>query len=35
MAEAFADFYANGENAKPISRKIVEITKRKYSEVYQ
>lgn len=35
MAEAFADYYANGERAKPISKKIIEVTKRKYNEVFK
>ena len=35
MAEAFADYYANREGAKAISKKIIEITKRRYDEVYK
>ena len=31
MAEAFADVFANGDNATPLAKAIVEATKRKYS----
>ena len=31
MAEAFADVFANGDNATPLAKAIVEATKRKYN----
>lgn len=35
FAEAFADYYANGDNAKPLSKEIVKITKKKWAELFR